>query len=306
MLLSIAILTLIERKVMSSVQRRRGPSIVGLFGILQPFADGIKLLLKEITIPYNSNVVLFIISPIFTLFCTFLLWFSIPLIDGFVLIEIPFSILLLLSISALNVYGIIFAGWSSNSKYAFLGSIRAAAQVISYEICMSTILVIIVLIGNTYSIIEIIHNQQYIWNIVPLLPIWVLFIIVSLAETNRAPFDLPEAEAELVAGYNVEYSAITFAMFFLAEYGNIIIMSSVSTALFFGGWHAITVVVSDSLWSSLIFTIKVITHIFIYLLIRAAFPRYRYDQLMQLGWKTLIPASFCLVFIVYSMNIFYL
>ena len=236
-LLCIAIFTLIERKVMSSVQRRKGPNITGLFGFLQPFADGLKLLIKEIIIPSNSNFIIFLLSPIITFFITIFIFFMIPFFPGYVVLDSPFSTILLLCISSLGVHGIIFSGWSSNSKYAFLGSIRSASQMISYEICISTIFLSVVLISGSYSLIDIVESQKEIWFILPLFPLWVLFLIVSLAETNRAPFDLPEAEAELVAGYNVEYSSILFAMFFLAEYGNILIISSISTIFFFGGWN---------------------------------------------------------------------
>lgn len=223
---------------MASVQRRKGPNVTGLFGFLQPFADGFKLLIKEIIIPSNSNIFLFLISPIFTLFFTVFIFFMIPFSPGYILLESPFSILFLLAVSSLSVHGIIFAGWSSNSKYAFLGSIRSVSQMISYEICISTIFIGVILLSGSYSLSDIVLYQSHVWFVLPLFPLWVLFIIVSLAETNRAPFDLPEAEAELVAGYNVEYSSILFAMFFLAEYGNILIMSSLSTIFFLGGWNS--------------------------------------------------------------------
>lgn len=303
-LLCIALFTLIERKVMSSVQRRKGPNLTGLFGFLQPFADGLKLLIKEIIIPSNSNFFIFLLSPVITFFFTIFIFFMIPFLPGYVVLDSPFSIILLLAVSSLSVHGIIFSGWSSNSKYAFLGSIRSASQMISYEICMSTIFLSIVLISGSYSLVEIVNSQKDIWFVLPLFPIWVLFLIVSLAETNRAPFDLPEAEAELVAGYNVEYSSILFAMFFLAEYGNILIISSISTIFFFGGWNNLLFLFNNYF----IFSIKVSLNVLFFLLVRSAFPRYRYDHLMKLGWKNLIPISFFFIILeatfMLSFNIF--
>ena len=298
-LLCIAIFTLIERKVMSSVQRRKGPNLTGLFGFLQPFADGLKLLLKEIIIPSNSNFFIFFLSPVVTFFFTIFIFFMVPFFPGYTVLESNFSTLILLAISSLSVHGIIFSGWSSNSKYAFLGSIRSASQMISYEICISTIFLSIVLMCGSYSLVDIVNQQVDIWFIVPLFPLWILFFIVSLAETNRSPFDLPEAEAELVAGYNVEYSSILFAMFFLAEYGNILIISSISTIFFLGGWHFF--VYSNSF----IFALKMSIHVFLFLIVRAAFPRYRYDHLMKLCWKNLIPISFFLIMFEASILIFF-
>lgn len=293
-LLTIAFFTLLERKILSSIQRRRGPNRVGFFGILQPFADGLKLLLKELVYTSNSNTIIFFIAPIFTFICTLSSWVLIPLVKNHYLVELPFSLLILLAISSLSVHGIIFSGWSSNSKYAFLGGIRSASQMISYEISISTIYLSVVLIAGSFSLIEIVESQESIWFIVPLFPVWLLFIISALAETNRAPFDLPEAEAELVAGYNVEYSAIAFALFFLAEYGNIILMSALSTLLFLGGWNT---PFEFELWymPTVILALKISSQMFIFVWVRAALPRYRYDQLMKLGWTFLIPLSFTLL-----------
>ena len=292
-ILSIAFFTLLERKVMSSIQRRKGPTVVGFFGILQPFADALKLLLKELIYTSNSNILIFFFSPIFTFICTLSMWLLIPLYPAHNLIELPFSLLIILAISSLSVHGIIFAGWSSNSKYAFLGSIRSTSQMISYEISISTIYLSIIMITGSFSISDIIISQESVWFIFPLFPLWILFIISALAETNRSPFDLPEAEAELVAGYNVEYSAIAFALFFLAEYGNIILMSTLSSILFLGGWNIIFV--NSEYIKMLIFSIKITSQMFIFLWVRAAFPRYRYDQLMKIGWTYLIPLTFSML-----------
>lgn len=267
--------------------------MVGFFGLLQPLADGLKLLLKELIYTSNSNILIFFLAPVFTFICTICVWIIVPLYPNSAMIELPYSILFVLAISSLSVHGIIFSGWASNSKYAFLGGIRSASQMISYEICISTIYICVILISGSFSLIDIIISQETIWYIFPLFPIWVLFIISALAETNRAPFDLPEAEAELVAGYNVEYSAIAFALFFLAEYGNIILMSCFSTLLFLGGWNNFLFL--DNQYESWVFAVKISTQMIIFLIVRAAFPRYRYDQLMKIGWTILIPLSFTLL-----------
>lgn len=292
LLLSIALLILVERKLLGSVQRRRGPNVVGMFGLLQPFADGLKLISKEFFIPAHANGFLFFVSPIFTFFCTIVLWFILPSSNVHSFIDIPFSMLLFLSFSSLSVHGIIIAGWSSNSKYAFLGSIRSASQMISYELCISSVFISVILLCRSFSLVDVVLFQEGIWLIFPLFPFWILFLISMLAETNRAPFDLPEAEAELVAGYNVEYSAIAFAMFFLAEYGNMILMSIISTLFFFGGWLPFLFFFFPT---SMFFGCKVLFHLFIFILVRASVPRYRYDQLMKLGWKSLLPFGFSLL-----------
>ena len=293
-LLTIAFFTLLERKTLGSIQRRRGPNLTGVFGILQPIADGVKLLLKELMLPSSANIFLFLLAPLFTFFCTLMIWFTIPVQSGYVSIQFPLSTLFILAISSLSVHGIIFSGWSSNSKYAFLGGIRSGSQMISYELAMGATFSSVILISGTFSLIDIVNSQEHVWFVLPLFPFWLIFLIVALAETNRTPFDLPEAEAELVAGYNVEYSAISFALFFLAEYGNIIIMSCLSVLFFWGGWHSFagTYGIMPEFIS---FSIKVSWHMFFFLWIRAALPRYRYDQLMKLGWKALIPISFTLV-----------
>ena len=234
LLVAIAYLTLVERKMLGSVQRRRGPNVHGFFGLIQPFADGVKLLIKEIVFPSNANVIIFLLSPLFTFFCTIMIWYTIP-ITGIYSFRYAIFNIIYFSDFFVKCVGIIFAGWSSNSKYAFLGGIRSASQMISYELCLSSIFISMILISGDCTLSKLVYCQSNIWYIFPLFPFWMLFVVVSLAETNRAPFDLPEAEAELVAGYNVEYSAIIFAMFFLAEYGNMLIMSFLSTIFFLVG-----------------------------------------------------------------------
>lgn len=285
LLISIAVTTLLERKLLSSIQRRRGPNITGIFGLLQPIADGLKLLLKEVILPSSSNIVIFILAPIFTFFCSMVLWIVIPFDYFLSLIDSQYSGLFLLAVSSLGVYGIIFSGWSSNSKYAFLGGLRSAAQMISYEITISFTVIIMVIMTNSFNIIDFVNSQEYIWFIFPLFPLYFIFIISTLAETNRAPFDLPEAEAELVAGYNIEYSSIVFALFFLGEYSNILLMSTLSSIFFLGGWLAPfnLTCMPPYFWLSL----KISLNVFIFIWVRASFPRYRYDQLMKLGWKIL-------------------
>lgn len=296
-LLTIALTTLVERKVMASIQRRRGPNITGFFGFIQPFADGLKLVLKETIIPKDVDFYVFLFAPIFTFFCSIKVWAAIP----FDFDDSPTfclnGILYVLIILSLGAYGIIFAGWSSNSKYAFLGGLRSTAQMISYEVCLSFIFLVIVLLSQSLDFKDIVYMQYHNWFIFPLLPLWFLFVICGLAETNRAPFDLPEAEAELVAGYNVEYSGLAFALFFLGEYSNIVSFGAVSTLCFWGGWIPFTEFLSfipSSFW----FALKITAHVFLFVWIRAAFPRYRYDQLMKLGWKVLLPISLSILFLV--------
>lgn len=234
-LLSIAVITLIERRAMGSIQRRRGPNENGTFGIFQPIADGPKSISKEIIFTSNANAVLSIAAPLFTLFFTLFFWCLIPGSQQFALVELQYVLSVFPIVGTFNVQTVIFAGWASNSKYAFLGGIRAASQMISYEICLGTVIASVMLMCGSTSIVDIVHNQSDVWFVLPLFPIWVLFFVTALAETNRTPFDLVEAEAELVAGYNVEYSAVFSALSFIAEYGNILIMSTMSTLLFFGG-----------------------------------------------------------------------
>jgi NADH-quinone oxidoreductase subunit H len=301
LLISIAYLTLAERKVMGKMQRRRGPNIVGIFGLLQPLADGLKLFLKESILPTTSNTFIFISAPIITFTLSLLTWAVIPFGKGIVLVDINIGILYLLAISSLGVYGIICSGWASNSNYAFLGALRSSAQMISYEVSIGLIIIGVLLCAGSLNLTEIIVAQETIWYIIPLYPLFILFVVSGLAETNRPPFDLPEAEAELVSGYNVEYSGMGFALFFLGEYINIILMSVMITILFLGGWNSPfnIGILPDSLW--LWSKVCLITFIFIW--VRTAFPRYRYDQLMSLGWKVFLPISLAYVIIISSILI---
>nr|BDW36470.1 NADH dehydrogenase subunit 1 [Hyophila propagulifera] len=292
LLLGVAFLVLAERKVMASMQRRKGPNVVGLFGLLQPLADGLKLMIKEPILPSSANLFIFIMAPVITFMLSLVAWAVIPFDYGMVLSDLNVGILYLFAISSLGVYGIITAGWSSNSKYAFLGALRSAAQMVSYEVSIGLIIITVLICVGSCNFSEIVIAQKQIWFGIPLFPVFIMFFISCLAETNRAPFDLPEAEAELVAGYNVEYSSMGFALFFLGEYANMILMSSLCTLLFLGGWLPILDipifrVIPGSIW----FSIKVLFFLFVYIWVRAAFPRYRYDQLMRLGWKVFLPLS---------------
>jgi len=299
LLIAVAYLTLAERKVMASMQRRKGPNVVGLFGLLQPLADGLKLLVKEPLLPTNANTILFAAAPIITFLLSLISWAVIPFGYGLVLSDLNVGILYIFAVSSLGVYGIILAGWSSNSKYAFLGALRSAAQMVSYEVSIGLILITVLLCVGSLNISEIVLAQKYIWYGIPLFPLLVLFFISGLAETNRAPFDLPEAEAELVAGYNVEYSSMGFALFFLGEYANMILMSSLCSILFLGGWLpplniALFYWIPGGFW----FGLKISFFLFLFIWVRAAFPRYRYDQLMRLGWKVFLPLSLAFVIFV--------
>ena len=282
MLIAIAYLTLIERKVISAIQRRKGPNIVGFFGLLQPFADALKLMIKETILPSIANRVIFLIAPIITLGLSLMSWVVIPLDKGIVLSDINLGILYIFAVSSLGVYGIIISGWSSNSRYAFLGALRSSAQMVSYEVSIGLIIMSILLNVSSINLTKIVYYQQYIWFVIPLFFIFSLFFISALAETNRPPFDLPEAEAELVAGYFVEYSSMSFALFFIGEYGALLVMSTLIVILFFGGWLPL---------NYLFLGIKVCFIVFLFVWVRAAFPRYRYDQLMRLGWKVFLPLS---------------
>jgi len=292
LLLAVAYLTLAERKVLAAMQLRRGPNVVGPFGLLQPIADGIKLLHKETIIPSGANRVVFVIAPMLTFVLSLVAWAVIPFDKGVVLADINVGILYLFAISSLGVYGIVMAGWSSNSKYPFLGSLRSAAQMVSYEVSIGFVIITVLLCVGSLNLTAIVEAQHRIWFCVPLLPMFVIFFISALAETARVPFDLPEAEAELVAGYFSEYSSMTFALFYLGEYANMILMSAMTTILFLGGWLPPLGIppftwVPGPIW----FAAKVACALFVFLWVRATFPRYRYDQLMRLGWKVFLPFS---------------
>lgn len=292
LLLAIAFLTLAERKVLASMQRRKGPNVVGILGLFQPIADGLKLLVKEPVLPNSANLVIFLFAPILTFLLSNVSWAVVPFGEGLVLADLNVGLLYLFAVSSLGVYGIITAGWASNSKYPFLGSLRSAAQMVSYEVSIGLILITVLLCAGSLNITEIVLAQEKIWFCIPLFPLLFLFFISCLAETNRAPFDLPEAEAELVAGYNVEYSSMGFALFFLGEYGNMIVMSSLCSLFFLGGWlppanWLIFLWLPPIFW----FGVKTIFFLFLFVWVRAAFPRYRYDQLMRLGWKVFLPLS---------------
>nr|YP_009541997.1 NADH dehydrogenase subunit 1 [Neogoniolithon spectabile]AYR06667.1 NADH dehydrogenase subunit 1 [Neogoniolithon spectabile] len=299
LIIGVAYMTLAERKVMASMQKRKGPNVVGVFGLLQPWADALKLFVKETVLPSSANLVIFIIAPILTFLLALISWCVIPFGEGLVYSDINVGILYVLAISSLGVYGIIMAGWASNSKYAFLGALRSAAQMVSYEVSLGLILINVLLCAGSLNFTEIVLSQQKIWYIVPLLPLFIMFYISILAETNRAPFDLPEAEAELVAGYNVEYSAMGFALFFLGEYANMILMCSLATSLFLGGWLPILNII-PFYWipSSVWFGIKTTFLLFSFIWVRSSLPRYRYDQLMRLGWKIFLPLALGWVFFV--------
>ncbi|MBI1986580.1 MAG: NADH-quinone oxidoreductase subunit NuoH [Rhodospirillales bacterium] len=299
LLFCVAYLTYAERKVIGAMHLRRGPNVVGPFGLLQPIADGLKLFMKETVIPSGANRGVFIIAPCVTFILALVAWAVIPVGDGLVLANINVGILYLFAISSLGVYGILMAGWASNSRYAFLGALRSAAQMVSYEVSMGFIIITVLLCSGSLNLSAIVKAQKEVWYVVPLLPMAVIFFVSTLAETNRHPFDLPEAESELVAGYNVEYSSMTFALFFLGEYANMILMSGMTTVLFLGGWlPPMDVVPFTWVPGPVWFALKVAAVLFVFLWVRATFPRYRYDQLMRLGWKVFLPISLAAVVIV--------
>ncbi len=299
LLLGVAFLTLAERKVMASMQRRKGPNVVGVFGIFQPIADGLKLLVKEPVLPSNANLIIFLFAPVLTFMLSQVAWAVIPFGEGLVLADLNAGLLYIFAISSLGVYGIITAGWSSNSKYAFLGSLRSAAQMVSYEVSLGLILITVLLCVGSLNLTMVVLAQQKVWFCIPLFPVLIMFFISCLAETNRAPFDLPEAEAELVAGYNVEYSSMGFALFFLGEYANMIVMSSLCALFFLGGWlPPFSISIFYWLPGVFWFGLKIVLFLFFFIWVRAAFPRYRYDQLMRLGWKVLLPFSLAWVVLV--------
>ncbi len=291
-LIMMAYLTYAERKVLAAMQLRRGPNVVGPFGLFQPFADAIKMMFKETVIPTGSNRALFLLAPMLTFALALIAWAVIPIGDGWAIAKINVGVLYLFAISSLGVYGIIIAGWASNSKYAFLGAMRSAAQMVSYEVSIGFVMVCVLLCVGSLNLNDVVLAQRHVWFCLPLLPMFVVFFISGLAETNRAPFDLPEGESEIVAGFFVEYSSMAFALFFLGEYTNMILMSAMTTILFLGGWLAPFGVepftwIPGPFW----FIGKICVVLFFFLWVRATFPRFRYDQLMRLGWKVFLPLS---------------
>ena len=304
LLLSVAYLTYAERRVIGLMQMRRGPNVVGPFGLLQPIADAVKLLFKEVIVPTAASKVVFIIAPMITFVLSLIGWAVVPFDQGLVLADINVGVLYVLAISSLGVYGIIMAGWASNSKYAFLGAIRSSAQMISYEVSMGLVIVTVLLVTGTLNLSEIVEYQRTMpfWIQLLMAPMAVVFFISVLAETNRLPFDLPEAEAELVAGYNVEYSSMSFALFFLGEYANMILVSAITVTFFMGGYLPpfnieFLEIIPGLIW----FVVKVTFLLFVFLWIRATLPRYRYDQLMRIGWKFFLPLTLFWVVLVASL-----
>lgn len=308
LLLAVAFFTLYERHILATSQRRQGPNIVGFYGLLQAIADGLKLLVKESVLPKSANTLIFLLAPIFTFGLAIAGWIVFPIGEGKVLFDFRLGLRYIFAISSLGVHTVIRAGWSSNSKYAFLGGLRSAAQMVSYEVSLATVLLSVVIVGGTLNLTALVDSQQGVWLRFPLFPRFVLFFICALAETNRHPFDLPEAESELVSGYNVEYSARGFALFFLAEYSNIILRSALTALLFLGGWQPIAdgplfllgrlLGPATAYFPTVWFSLKVRVFTTLFVLIRAMLPRYRYDQLMRLGWKVFLPLalSFVLIF----------
>ena len=291
-LVSVAMIVWLDRRIWAFVQKRKGPNVVGPFGLLQSLADALKYIFKEIIIPASSNKIIFILAPIVTMTLALVAWAVIPFSEDFVLADINVGILYIFAISSLGVYGIIMGGWASNSKYPFLGSIRSAAQMVSYEVSIGVIIINVLLCVGSLNLGDIVLAQEKIWFVVPLFPMFVIFFISALAETNRPPFDLPEAEAELVSGYQTEYSGMMYAMFWLGEYANILLMCALGSILFLGGWLSPLdifpfTMVPDPLW----LVVKILFLFVLFALVKAIVPRYRYDQLMRLGWKVFLPIS---------------
>ena len=292
LLLAVAYLTYAERKVIGAMQLRKGPNVVGPFGLGQPLADGLKLFIKETILPAGANKTVFIMAPMLTFILSLIAWAVIPFDSGMVLADINVGVLYLFAISSLGVYGVIMAGWASNSKYAFLGALRSAAQMVSYEVSIGFVMVTVLLCVGSLNLTAVVEAQRNLWFFIPLFPMFVIFFISTLAETNRHPFDLPEGESEIVAGFFVEYSAMSFALFFLGEYANMILMSAMTAILFLGGWLPLMDIapfnwIPGPLW----LIAKICFVLFFFLWVRATFPRYRYDQLMRLGWKIFLPFS---------------
>tara|TARA_B100000575_G_scaffold43546_1_gene30928 strand:+ start:1677 stop:2690 length:1014 start_codon:yes stop_codon:yes gene_type:complete len=291
-LISVAFLVYAERKVLALIQLRRGPNVVGPFGILQSFADALKLITKENIIPSGSNKIVFILAPIITMVLSLAGWAVIPFAPGWVVSDINVGIMYLFAVSSLGVYGIIMAGWASNSQYPFLGALRSAAQMVSYEVSIGFVIITVLLCVGSLNLSKIVMAQQNVWFAIPLLPMFVIFFISALAETNRLPFDLPEDESTLVAGFFTEYSSASFVLFFLGEYASMILMSSMTVILFLGGWlPPFDIFPFNAIPGVVWFTLKIVFILFLFIWVRGTFPRYRYDQLMRLGWKVFLPFS---------------
>lgn len=308
LLISVAYLTYMERKVIASMQLRKGPSVSGPFGLLQPLFDGVKLFLKESIVPEKANNILFLLAPMITFILALIGWAVVPVSYGYVLADINVGVLYLFAVSSLGVYGVIVAGWASNSQYSFLGAIRSSAQMVSYEVSLGLIVITVLLFVGSLNLTDIVlnYNERSFGEHLFLAPMAIMFFISTLAETNRHPFDLPEAEAELVAGFNVEYSSMSFALFFLGEYANMILMSAMTTMLFLGGWLPIfdfefLKIIPPFFW----FAGKVFFLLFCFIWVRAALPRYRYDQLMRLGWKVFLPLSLLWVVLVSGYIVYF-
>ena len=300
-LVSVAMIVWLDRRVWAFVQKRRGPNVVGPFGLLQSLADALKYIFKEIIIPASSNKVIFILAPIITMTLALIAWAVIPFSESQVLADINVGILYIFAVSSLGVYGIIMGGWASNSKYPFLGSIRSAAQMVSYEVSIGVIIINVLLCVGSLNLNDIVIAQQNMWFVIPLFPMFVIFFISALAETNRPPFDLPEAEAELVAGYQTEYSGMMYAMFWLGEYANILLMCALGSILFLGGWLSpIEIYPFDLVPGAIWLILKILLLFILFALVKAIVPRYRYDQLMRLGWKIFLPLS--LIYVVLTAS----
>ena len=300
-LVSVALIVWLDRRIWGAVQKRKGPNVVGPFGLLQTAADALKYIFKEIIIPASSDKVIFVLAPVVTMTLALVAWAVIPFSNEFMLADINVGILYLFAVSSLGVYGIIMGGWASNSKYPFLGAIRSAAQMVSYEVSIGIIIINVLLCVGSLNLKDIVNAQQDLWFVIPLFPMFVVFFISALAETNRPPFDLPEAEAELVAGYQTEYSGMMYAMFWLGEYANILLMCAMGSILFLGGWlPPLDIFPLNILPAPVWMIVKILFLFFLFALVKAIVPRYRYDQLMRLGWKILLP--FSLFFVVLTAS----
>ena len=303
-LVSVAMIVWLDRRVWGLVQKRKGPNVVGPFGLLQTLADALKYIFKEIVIPASANKVLFILAPIITMTLALIAWAVIPMSADFVLADINVGILYLFAVSSLGVYGILLGGWASNSKYPFLGAIRSAAQMVSYEVSIGIIIINVLLCVGSLNLKDIVMAQKDLWFVIPLFPMFVVFFISALAETNRPPFDLPEAESELVAGYQTEYSGMMYAMFWLGEYANILLMCAMGSILFLGGWlPPIDIFPMNIIPAPMWMILKILMLFFLFAVIKAVVPRYRYDQLMRLGWKIFLP--FSLIYVILTASFLY-